>query len=110
MSEPGLATVEIVGFGGQTALTTRFGNRNCTKYHILKTNYATISATDSGAAIMKNKISLSGGGRMWHGMSRGDHFEGATSNCRAEWAWQHNLPIHYSFEYQVLTVGGYCVW
>ena len=41
--EAGLATVEIVGFGGQIALTARFGNRNCTNYHILKTNCSTIS-------------------------------------------------------------------
>ena len=59
----GLATVERVGFGGQTAPTTRFGNRNCTNYHILKTNYPPISATDSGAVVMKDKISLKGGGQ-----------------------------------------------
>ena len=41
---PGLATVEIVGFGGQTAPTTQFGSPNYTNYHILKTNCSTISA------------------------------------------------------------------
>ena len=40
----GLATVETVGFGGQTAPTTKFESPNCTNYHILKTNCSTISA------------------------------------------------------------------
>ena len=53
--------MEIVGLGGQTAPTTRFGNRNCTNYYILKTNYPIISVTDSGVVVINDKISLSGG-------------------------------------------------
>ena len=40
----GLATVEIVGFGGQTAPIIKFESPNCTNYHILKTNCSIISA------------------------------------------------------------------
>ena len=67
----GLVTVEIVGLGGQTAPTTRFGNRNYINYYISKINYPTISATDSGVVVLKDKISLckEGGGLIYQVLS-----------------------------------------
>ena len=47
--------MEIVDFEGRTALTTRFRNRNCTNYYILKTNYLTISVTDNKVILITRK-------------------------------------------------------
>ena len=52
LSQAGLATVEIVGFQGQTAPTTRFGYRNCTNYHINRNQLSTIGFTDSEAVLI----------------------------------------------------------
>ena len=48
----GLAMVEIVGFRGQTAPTTRIEIKTAPTTTYMKTNYLTISATDSGAVLV----------------------------------------------------------
>ena len=58
----GLPTVEIVGFRGQTAPTTRCEIQTAPTTICVKTNYQPTGSTDSGAVLVYEEILLSGGG------------------------------------------------
>ncbi len=54
-----MAIVEIVGFQGQTAPTTRFEIQTAPTTIYVKANYQPTGFTDSGAVLMHDEILLS---------------------------------------------------